>query len=129
MKRDLISASKYCLFIIIMALSLTTGTMFGQQNQAKLLSVHDQSVKLTDNHSHNWDDLRMLLITVTDVNDSELHWKHETSFETKTGSWRLGKNLKSSDRGIKSDRIRPGKDFVAVYCLHCETVIWLYDSK
>lgn len=115
--------------VTILALSLNSA--FGQNPNHKALNtpITDQRIHLSDDHTHGWDDLRMLLITVTEISGKEIRWKHQTPFETKTGFWTAGKNLCKSDKGLKSDRIKPGKEFIGVYCAQCATVVWLYDSS
>jgi hypothetical protein len=122
---------KFFMLGIVITFAINTGALFGQQENGKQMKVliKDQSIKMSDDHKHGWDDLRLLLITVTEVNNSEIRWKHQTEIETKTGVWHVGNNLRNSDRGIKSNRIKAGSDYVAIYCSQCETVIWLYDSN
>jgi hypothetical protein len=128
MRSSIVSGSKRCLLALSIMLVITT-TLFGQQRPGMVMSFKDQSVHLSDDHKHSWDDLRMLLVTLTEVNDGEIRWKHQTSIETKTGLWQIGRNLRNSNSGLKSERIKSGKEFIAVYCSHCETAIWLYDSE
>jgi hypothetical protein len=131
MRKRAVSISKRLAIAVFLAL-LLTGTLFGQEagNKSPLPApVNDQRVLLGDDHQHGWDDLRLLLITIVEVNGHEVRWKHQTPFETKTGLWQVGKMLTKSEKGLKSDRIHSGKEFVAVYCSHCQTVIWLYDSR
>jgi hypothetical protein len=131
MRKKVISASKRMALVVILPLVMT-GTLFGQQekgNPVFVTPINDQRVILGDDHEHSWDDLRLLLVTLVEVNDSEIRWKHQTPSETKTGQWSVGRVLGKSNRGIKSDRIHPGKEYVAVYCSHCQTAIWLYDGK
>ncbi|MEW6731897.1 MAG: hypothetical protein AB1489_11280 [Acidobacteriota bacterium] len=132
MKRELIYTTKKIAVSALIVFTLGLATLFGQSPDYKTMplpSVNDQRVQLTDNHQHSWDDLRLLLITLVEIDGDLVRWKHQTPFETKMGHWQASQALKKRENGLKSDRIRLGKEYVGIYCIHCETVIWLYDSK
>src|SRR5437868_747068 len=129
MGKDAKSASKRLVLATIFIFALSNSILFGQDANKTIYAppVRDQRVILGDDHKHSWDDMRLLLVTLTEVSDTEIRWKHSTPFETKTGVWHVGKTLCKSDKGIHNERIQAGKEFVAVYCAECQTVIWLYD--
>src|SRR6185436_16827837 len=106
MEKRAVSTSKRLAVAAFLAL-LLTGTLFGQESgnkPAPQAPLNDQRVLLGDDHQHGWDDLRLLLITIVEVNNHEIRWKHSTPFETKTGLWQVGKMLNKSEKGLKSDR-------------------------
>lgn len=115
---------------VILALLLATlcnSTAVANQPQSQGENETEVAADGQEYHKHTWDDIRLLLVTVLELDDKELRWKHQTPFETRTGQWQLGREMKDSPKGIKSGRIKRGDNCIAVYCIKCSTVMWIYD--
>jgi hypothetical protein len=121
--------------LIILLLLLCAPLASAQNTSAQNTSAQNNSqlnnqppTAVNEKHHHDWDDIRLLLITIIEIKKDEIRWKHQTTIETRTGIWYAGDSLKTSPQGLKSSRIKAGNDYIGIYCGHCNCVIWLYES-
>lgn len=109
---------------LALLISIFAGLMCAGQAQEQ-----DQSIRLRDAHRHAWDDLRMRLVTVTEIDGEQVRWKHTTPYRTDTGQWRIGVTLRVHKRGIRA--VKVGREYIGVYCAQpeCNVALWLYESE
>lgn len=78
-------------------------------------------------HLHDWDDLRVLDIEVTNTDKDGISWEHKGRVEVRYGYWSYAPGLQQNAT-VKLSRIKVGDAFIAIYCGVCRTVVGLYDD-
>lgn len=141
-KRYGIAIARTC-WILAILLSFFLSIIYAQQkhghsfDEPPIFSKDDMSYKGIDNHAHHWDDLGAILVEVTSIEQItnkednsqsiQIYWRYKDPVESRVGSWVASHKLATDINGIPSGRIKKGELYIAFYCKHCSTVIWLYN--
>lgn len=97
------------------------------QLQAATMNTPIQKLQHTEPvHKHKWDDLRILPVTIIEINEHTIRWQYTEERLIRNGYWLLDDRLAQSLKTRKV-KLKVGQEFIGIYCSECQTVISLYN--